>query len=116
MGACMNKWIAHSLRIEMVAVYLTWAASIGWLLFSERYHVFLRVSFGILLIWALVLLGLFSFAMIRGISRSRNVSRGIASHVRLATLILPLFFILAAQDQPLGSYAVSYTHLRAHET
>ena len=101
----MNKWNHGSLRLETASVYLTWTASIGWLLFSGRYQVFLRVGFWALMLCAFAILGLFSLAMIRRISLHEKATQGAAAYVRLGTLILPLLYILMAQNQSLDSHA-----------
>jgi uncharacterized repeat protein (TIGR03943 family) len=101
----MNKWMYNSLRLELAAVYLAWTVSIGYLLFSGRYQVFLRVGFWAVMLWALIILGLYSLATIRDISLREKSTQEASAYVRLGTVILPLFFILMAQEQSLDSYA-----------
>lgn len=96
----------QSLRLENAAVLIAWAGLIGWLTANGAYVNFLRPGLWILLLWTFLILGLFSWAMLRQISLRNKEHLEFSSYVKLGTLILPLFFILMAQEQSLGSYAL----------
>jgi hypothetical protein len=77
-----------------------------WLLLTGRYQVFLRTGFWALLFWAVAILVLLAAALFWS-SGSFHGGRGKAVQwVRLAVLILPLIYVMAAQNQLLGSHAL----------
>jgi uncharacterized repeat protein (TIGR03943 family) len=90
----------------VAAVYLMWAGSLGWLLVSSRYQAFLRPGFWALLLWALGILLAFVLAMIRFKWPFRISSQGATLWVRLCVIAMPLIYLLAAEDRPLGSQAL----------
>lgn len=91
--------------LETTALCMVWLASILWLLVSGEYQVFLRPGFWALLIWAIVIMCLFAFSAARRISMGERPTYAPSLYIRLGTLILPLFFIIVAHEQSLGSYA-----------
>jgi putative membrane protein len=101
----MNKDNHTSLSLEMAASYLIWMCSIVWLLLSGKYQIFLRQSFWALMLWAFAILGLFAFSIIKRISFRNNPVYGASAYIRLGTIVLPIFYILMAQNQSLSSYA-----------
>jgi putative membrane protein len=99
----MSKY--HGFWLESAAVLFIWAVLIGWLTASGSYEKFLRPELWVLMLWALLILVLFSWAMLRQMSPSIKERQEFPTYVKLGTLIVPLFFILMAQQQSLGSYA-----------
>ncbi len=99
----MNRY--HGFRLESAGVLFMWAGLIGWLIGSGSYESILRPGFWVLMLWALLILGLFSWAMLRQVSLSIKERQEFSAYVKLGTLIVPIFFILMAQEQSLGSYA-----------
>lgn len=101
----MNRTGHKTLNLETAAIYLAWISMITWLLMSGKYQIFIRQSFWALMIWAIAILGLFFFSIIRRVSMRNNPVPKAATFIRLGTVIIPIFYILMAQEKSLGSYA-----------
>jgi len=100
----MNRTVHKTLNLETAAIYLAWISMISWLLMSGKYQIFIRQSFWALMIWAIAILTLFFFSIIRRVSIHNNPVATSATFIRLGTVIVPIFYILMAQEKSLGSY------------
>ena len=96
-------------RTVPTLLYLAWSAAFFWLLTEERYLVFLQPMF-----WPLVLLGAaFSgIFMIAAFFRKPPAVARAEPWLRALVLLLPLLFLLHAQEQSLGSHAFSLRSLQ----
>ena len=93
-------------KLWVAAGYLVWAGALVWLLASGRYQAFLRPGFWALLLWALAILLLFAGVLFLSGRDFSLAGKGPALWARLGVLIVPLVYVLAAQEQPLGSHAL----------
>jgi uncharacterized repeat protein (TIGR03943 family) len=92
-------------RWWVAGAYLVWASALVWLLFTGRYKMFLRPGLWTLLLWALVVLLLFAAAVLWSRSSFSSERMMAAPGIRLGVLLLPLIYVMAAQEQTLGSHA-----------
>ena len=90
----------------VAAAYLLWTGALVWLLVTGRYQVFLRPGFWALLLWALAILVLFAGALFLSGRSFSLAGKGPAPWARLGVLIVPLVYLVVAQEQPLGSHAL----------
>lgn len=93
-------------RWWVAGVYLVWASALLWLLLTERYQTFLRPGFWALLLWALAVLLLFAAALFWSGLSLRAGSMAAVPGIRLLVMLLPLIYVMAAQEQTLGSHAL----------
>ena len=101
----MKETLFYSIRPEMAGLFLTWAGTYAWLLFSGRYLVFLRPGFWILLLAALCISCAFLTAVLFRALSPRAFGPGAKVLVRMGVLMLPLLYLVVAQQEPLGSHA-----------
>lgn len=93
-------------RWWVAGAYLLWAGALVWLLATGKYQVFLRPGFWALLLWAVAIFVLLAVALLLSGHSLHGLGRTAAPWVRLGVLLLPLLYVLVAQDQPLGSHAL----------
>jgi len=101
----MNRTKPESARLEMAGLFLAWAGTYAWILVNERYQIFLRPGFWILLLLALCISFAFLIAVLFRPRPAGHVTSGATLWIRLGVLLLPLFYLVLAQDEPLGSHA-----------
>lgn len=100
----MNKTPNHSARLEMVCLFLAWCCTYLWLLVSGRYMLFLRPGLWPLLVLSICIWTAFLAAAALG-DRFHFAGSHAALWIRMGVLILPLFYLIEAQQAPLGSQA-----------
>jgi uncharacterized repeat protein (TIGR03943 family) len=93
-------------RWWVAGAYLVWASALFWLLFTGRYQAFLRPGFWALLLWALAVLLLFAAALFWARPSLCAGSMAAVPGIRLLIMLLPLIYVMAAQEQTLGSHAL----------
>ena len=101
----MNRGNHDSVRLEIAGLFLAWAGTYAWLLVSGRYLFFLRPGFWLLLLSALCISSAFLTVVLFHGRTVRFVRSHAALWIRLGVLVLPLFYLLVVQDEPLGSHA-----------
>ena len=106
MGFIVTETGYDKRKYWVAAGYLLWAAALVGLLSTARYQAFLRPGFWALLLWAVAILVLLAGALLSSGPSLHGMSRMPALWVRLGVLMLPLIYVLAAQEQPLGSHAL----------
>ncbi len=92
-------------RWWVAGAYMVWASALLWLLLTGRYQAFLRPGFWALLLWALAVLLLFAAALFWARPSLPAGSMAAAPGIRLLVMLLPLIYVMAAQEQTLGSHA-----------
>lgn len=105
MNISMNKTRYDSVRLEMAGLFLVWGGTYAWVLWSGGYLLFLRPGFRPLLILSLCILSAFLTAVLFRARTARFVNSYAALWIRVGVLVLPLFYLLVAQEEPLGSHA-----------
>jgi uncharacterized repeat protein (TIGR03943 family) len=99
--------IGYSTRRWWAAgAYLVWAGALLWLLLTGRYQAFLRPGFWALLLWAVAVLLLFAAALFLSGRPLQSGSMIAVPWIRLGVLVLPLIYVMAGQEQTLGSHAL----------
>jgi putative membrane protein len=101
----MNRTSYGSVGLEMACLFLAWGATTTWLLVSGRYMLFLRPGFWSLLILSLCVLSGFVTAVLFRARPFRFGDSYAAVWIRVGVLVLPLFYLLVALEEPLGSHA-----------
>jgi putative membrane protein len=106
MGSIVRE-IGYSTRRWWAAgAYLVWAGALLWLLLTGRYQAFLRPGFWALLLWAFAVLLLFAAALFWARPSLPAGSMPAVPGIRLLVMLLPLIYVMAAQEQTLGSHAL----------
>jgi len=105
MNQAMHRTSYGSVRLEMACLFLIWGGMTAWLLLSGAYLLFLRPGFWPLLLLSLWIWVSFIAAVIFRGRMFRFAHSYAALWIRLGVLILPLFYLLVAQEKPLGSHA-----------
>jgi putative membrane protein len=106
MGFVVTHIGVDKTKYWMAIAYLLWTGALVWLLVTGRYQVFLRPGFWALLLWAVAILLLFAGTLLASGRGFLMAGKGPAPWVRLGVLLLPLVYVLVAQEQPLGSHAL----------
>ncbi len=103
--------MVRKLMIFPFWVLVIWAGLLCWLLFDVRYLLFLSPKFSFLIYTSLILslLFAFSFSMTNAPQIKDEFSKGMI-------LLLPVYFIIAVQDNTLGNYALSKRTLTPLQT
>ena len=96
-------------RTVPTLLYLAWSAAFFWLLAEDGYLVFLQPMF-----WPLVVLGavLSAMFMVAAFFRKPPETARAEPWLRALVLLLPLLFLLHAQEQSLGSHALALRSLQ----
>jgi len=102
----MREITSGKRRWWAAGAYVVWASALLWLLFTGRYQAFLRPSFWALLLWALAVLLLFAAALFWARPSLPAGSMAAVPGIRLLVMLLPLIYVMAAQEQTLGSHAL----------
>lgn len=105
MGKLMSKPIVDFPRLRITGVFLAWAGAYVWLLMGRHYQMFLRPGFWVLLLLALGIILVFLAAVIIRPGHAEHVTQSAALWIKTGLLLLPLFYLLAAQDETLKSHA-----------
>jgi len=105
MNQKMTRTSYGSMRLEMACLFVAWGGTTAWLLLSGAYLLFLRPGFWPLLVLSLcVWLSFIAALLFRG-RKVPFVHFHAALWIRVGVLALPLFYLLVAQEKPLGSHA-----------
>jgi uncharacterized repeat protein (TIGR03943 family) len=88
-----------------------WILTLVFLLLDDRFHLFLKPQFGILIYISLFILGLFAFSMVTLKTKPRVSD----SLIKGMILLVPAVFIFSAGDQTLGGFALSKRTLASPE-
>ncbi len=104
MDVTMSRTEYGSVRLEMAGLFLAWGGTYAWLLWSGTYLLFLRPGFWPLLILSLCILSAFPIAVLFR-TRTARFNSYAALWIRVGVLVLPLFYLLVAGEEPLGSHA-----------
>ena len=102
----MREITSGKRRWWAAGAYVVWASALLWLLFTGRYQAFLRPGIWALLLWALAVLLLFAAALFWARPSLPAGSMAAVPGIRLLVMLLPLIYVMAAQEQTLGSYAL----------
>jgi len=102
----MREITSGKRRWWAAGAYLVWASALLRLLFTGRYQAFLRPGFWALLLWALAVLLLFGAALFWARPSLPAGSMAAVPGIRLLVMLLPLIYVMAAQEQTLGSHAL----------
>jgi uncharacterized repeat protein (TIGR03943 family) len=89
----------------MVCLFLVWGGTTAWLLLSGAYLLFLRPGFWPLLLLSLCIWVSFIAAVLFRGRTVRLANSFAAVWIRVGVLALPLFYLVVAQEKPLGSHA-----------
>ncbi|MBU1340487.1 MAG: TIGR03943 family protein [Proteobacteria bacterium] len=95
-----NKIIGVSVPLAVMAA---WVFAFGFLIYNNRYYLFLKPQFGILIYISLFICSLFALSFLFS-GTNHHVQD---SMIKGMITLLPIMFILAAGDNTLGSYALS---------
>lgn len=87
-----------------VVVLAAWIMALAWLLKDDRYHLFLNPKSGFLIF---ISLGVSLAFLVSLLMSDRPVFPETGHLVRGMILMLPILFMVAAEDQTLGSFALS---------
>ncbi|MFH2092763.1 MAG: TIGR03943 family protein [Pseudomonadota bacterium] len=85
------------------AVMAAWVITSGVLIYNNRYYLFLKPQFGILIYLSLFICSLFAVSFL--FSKTKHHAQD--SMIKGMITLLPIAFIFAAGDNTLGSYALS---------
>lgn len=102
----MREAVYIKRRWWVAGAYLVWASALLWLLLTERYQTFLRPGFWALLLWALAVLLLFAAALFWARPSVLAGSMAAVPGIRILVVLLPLIYVMAAQEETLGSHAL----------
>ena len=98
-------------RMLPALVMGVWAGMFAYLLFGERYQLFLKPEFSFLIIGGLTISCLFFPGLFRsGIPKDKDTT------IKALFLLLPVLFIFSAGESTLGGYALSKRTLVSPET
>lgn len=84
-------------------VMIAWITALGFLLYDNRYHLFLKPQFGVLLYTSLFIFILFCISHFFNEPRQQGQN----SLVKGMIALLPIVFIFCVHDNTLGGYALS---------
>ncbi len=101
----MNETNLRFPRVEMALIFLVWAGVLAWLILGGRYQYLIRPEFWILLLCGFGILFAFIVALFFHIHKVGREYLNFIIWVRMGVLLLPLFYLILAQDITLGSYA-----------
>ncbi|MFH2057979.1 MAG: TIGR03943 family protein [Pseudomonadota bacterium] len=86
-----------------LAVMGAWIIAFGFLIYNNRYYLFLKPQFGILIYFSLFICSIFAVSFL--FSETKHHIQD--SMIKGMITLLPIAFIFAAGDNTLGSYALS---------
>jgi len=99
-------WKQKLRRLDALLLFLCWIAALAWLIVSERYRFFLRPGFEYLLSAACaILIGFAAVTLFSSHFVHPPMPVRAARWTRLALILLPLVYLIAARETTLGSYA-----------